>query len=559
MTNMQANNSKFAIKFLPSLLDFAFLMPMVFLFGRMDGMKNLLGDCDTGWHIRTGEWIAANHAVPAKDLFSYSKPDGVWFAWEWLSDLSFAWLNAHGGLAAIALAAILLISTVFALLFLLAMRKSNAIIAIALTMVAAAGSSIHWLARPHLFTLLFAVLFYAALERVRDGRTRLAGIPYLAILPVATILWTNLHGGFVAGIVMVGAYGCGELLRYALSSDRDAGRAARAQALCYFACALACLAASLINPYTFRLHQHVFEYLRDPYQSQHIMEFLSISFHHPAAIFFEAMLLLGAGAAFWSFKQGSYTEAVLLLVWAHGALLAARNIPLFMIVAVPPVAAMLSAWLARAPKFDVAGWLSVTTARFNAVAADMTETEKIGRWRLLSAAGAVLVAALLFAPHPPKKFRPEFDPKTYPAAAVSMIAGGPAGSRIFTFDQWGDYLIYRLYPQTRVFVDGRSDFYGPDFEQKYVDALNVQYGWEQTLSKFGVNTILLPPSMPLTGALKECSRWRLVYDDGVALVFRSVNRSGGETVSALGGTSRDREITKTPTGGLSTSNGKSTT
>jgi hypothetical protein len=69
----------------------------------------------------------------------------------------------------------------------------------------------------------------------------------------------------------------------------------------------------------------------------------------------------------------------------------------------------------------------------------------------------------------------------------------------------------------------------------------------------------LPPSMPLTGALKECSRWRLVYDDGIALVFRSVSRSGGETVSALGGTSRDREITKTPTGGPTTSKGKSTT
>src|SRR5580658_11246128 len=253
---MQASNSRIAIKLLPSMTDFAFLMPIAFLFGRMDGMQSLLGDCDTGWHIRTGEWIAANHVVPVHDLFSYSKPDGVWFAWEWLSDLSFAWLNAHGGLAAIALAAVLLISAVFAILFRLALRKSNAIIAIAVTMAAAAGSSIHWLARPHLFTLLFAVLFYAALENVRDGRTRLAGIPYLAILPAATILWTNLHGGFVAGIVMVVAYGCGELLRFALSPALEGGRAARNQALRYFGCAIACLAASLVNPFTYHLHQH---------------------------------------------------------------------------------------------------------------------------------------------------------------------------------------------------------------------------------------------------------------------------------------------------------------
>jgi hypothetical protein len=548
---MQANHSKIAIKILPSMLDFAFLMPIAFLFGRMDGTQNLLGDCDTGWHIRTGQWIAANRAAPSHDLFSYSKPDGVWFAWEWLSDLILARLNALGGLAAVALASILLISTVSAVLYLLARRKSNAIIAILVTMAAAAASSIHWLARPHLFTLLFTVLFYAALERVREGQTRLRGVPYLAILPAATILWTNLHGGFVAGIALVGAYGCGELLRFAFSADREAGRAAGAQALRYFACALACLAASLVNPYTYRLHAHLIAYLADPYQSQRIQEFLSISFHHPVAPFFEAMLLLGAGAAFRSFQRGSYTEAVLLLVWAHAALLAARNIPLFMIVAVPPVAAMLQDWLTQAPHFHVAAWLRRAFAKLDQTAAEMTRTEDIGRWHIVSAGGTLLVAALLFSPHPPKKFRPEFDPKSYPASAVSLIARDPA-ARVFTYDQWGDYLIYRLYPRTRVFVDGRSDFYGSDFEREYVDALNVKYGWERTLAKFGVNTILLPPSMPLTGALKECSRWRLVYDDGVALVFRSASRSGGETVSAIGGMSRDRRVTKTETGGETT-------
>ena len=44
-------------------------------------------------------------------------------------------------------------------------------------MVAGAASSIHWLARPHLFTLLFLVVFYAVLERVREGRTRICGVP----------------------------------------------------------------------------------------------------------------------------------------------------------------------------------------------------------------------------------------------------------------------------------------------------------------------------------------------------------------------------------------------
>ena len=83
------------------------------------------------------------------------------------------------------------------------------------------------------------------------------------------------------------------------------------------------------------------KYLRDPWNSQHIMEFLSPSFHHPSAIFFEAMLVLAAAAACWNLAKGRFTVPLLMLVWAHAGLLAARNIPIFMIAAAPPVAAAI--------------------------------------------------------------------------------------------------------------------------------------------------------------------------------------------------------------------------
>jgi hypothetical protein len=223
---------------------------------------------------------------------------------------------------------------------------------------------------------------------------------------------------------------------------------------------------------------------------------------------------------------------------------------------------MLTEWLAAAPQFEMAAWLRTAIGKFNAVAAELTETDRIGRWHAVSALGVAMLAALLFAPHPPKKFRPEFDPASYPASAVARISrdvlAKGASAHIFTYDQWGDYLIYRLYPRTRVFIDGRSDFYGSDFEQKYVDALNVKYGWEDTLARFGVDTILLPPSTPLTGALKISKSWRLIYDDGVALVFRSAALPANPPAVALAGDipvstipamdrgrSRGREITKT--------------
>ena len=97
---MQAARSQFAVKFLPSLTDFAFLMPMAFLFGRMNGAKTLLGDCDTGWHIRTGEWILANAGCRSATCSRFPSPGDPWFAWEWLSDVVLARLNRMGGLQA---------------------------------------------------------------------------------------------------------------------------------------------------------------------------------------------------------------------------------------------------------------------------------------------------------------------------------------------------------------------------------------------------------------------------------------------------------------------------
>jgi len=522
---MATTDSKFAVKLLPSLTDFAFLMPIVFLFGRMDGAKTLLGDCDTGWHIRTGEWIVANHQIPIHDFFSFTKTGEPWFAWEWLSDIIFAWLNSHGGLATLVLCSVVLLSATFTLLYRLALRKANPIVAVVVTMVAAASSAIHWLARPHLFSLLFLVLFYRALENVRDGRTRLWGIPYLAWLPALTVVWTNLHGGFFVGIVMLGAYGVGDLLKKMLSPDSAAAQMAGRRARDFFLCAGACLAASLINPYFYQLHVHVVQYIFDPFQAQHIVEFLTLNFHHPVAMFFEALLILGAGAAIWHAARGSYTEAVLYLMWAHAGLLASRNIPLFGIIATPMVATALDAWLAKLPTLEIASWLKSAGRKYLAIAAETAETDAIPRWHLASIAGVALVAALLFAPAPPPRFRSEYDPKAYPAGAIAMLQKD-RGARIFTNDEWGDYLIYKLYPKHQVFVDGRSDFYGDDFVQKYLDVMNVKYDWQQTLGSFGINTILLSPSAPLAGALKESSRWRLVYDDGVALVFQPAAKTG---------------------------------
>src|SRR5436305_2036455 len=210
------------LRFFPSLTDVAFLTPAIFLFSKLEGAKSLLGDGDTGWHVRTGEWILAYGRVPKTDIFSFTMPGQPWFAWEWLWDVIFGWMHIKAGMAAVVLVSIVILCLTFALLFRLALRRSgNCFLAIATTLLATAGSTIHWLARPHLFTLLFLVVYLALLERVRaEGRVKL-----LRWLPLLMILWTNLHGGFFIGIIVLATYAAGEFAAALVAPDSESRRA----------------------------------------------------------------------------------------------------------------------------------------------------------------------------------------------------------------------------------------------------------------------------------------------------------------------------------------------
>src|SRR5262249_49761266 len=131
------------------------LLAWLFVCGA-SGWKSLLADGDTGWHIRTGQYILEHRAVPTSDLFSFSRAGAPWFAWEWLSDVSMALLFGAAGFKALTLFAGALIAVYATVLLRYAIRLgSNALVALIVTWLAVGASSMHFLARPHLFTLLF--------------------------------------------------------------------------------------------------------------------------------------------------------------------------------------------------------------------------------------------------------------------------------------------------------------------------------------------------------------------------------------------------------------------
>jgi len=530
-------------RFLPSLTDLAFLMPLIFIFFRLEGARTLLGDGDTGWHIRTGEWILAHHGVPQVDMFSFSRPGQPWFAWEWLSDVLFGALHQRWGMAAVVLAALIVICFTSALLFRLARRTcDNGLVAIAVTLLAAGGCAIHWLARPHLFTLLFFAVSLHITERAAAGNIKLLGW----LVPL-TLLWTNVHGGFFVVFLVIASYVGGDLVNAAIERDPELRRKFLLSTKPWMWTALACFAVTFINPYGWKLHQHIVQYITDPYQLQHITEFQSMNFHSPAVVYFEPLMMAALITALWDAKNRRFSAVFLSLGWLHLALIAQRNLPLFSIASAPFIARAVTSAIAPVNFARLAGWLHRGAEWFRDTGTSFELTDRIGRAHLISVLPVVVVAALMLAPKAiDEKFISTYNPKQFPERALAVLQG-PETQHIFAEDQWGDYLIYHLYPSKKVFIDGRSDFYGDKFGLRYLDLVEVKYDWQTILDKYAIDTIVIKPEWALASTLKISRDWRVVYDDTVSVVFRRSRPYQTSFVSSNGGDNRDRAIAKPTT------------
>lgn len=513
---------------LPSIADCAFVSVLFWLFFFGQGATALLGDGDTGWHIRTGQWVLAQGRFPHEDLFSFSMQGRQWFAWEWLADVLFALLHDAWGLRALVLlAGVVIAATAALLLRYMVWRGANLLVAILAMLAVCSVSMLHWLARPHMFTWGFLLLTLWLLEADRRRPSRRVWL----LVPLVA-LWVNTHGGFAALLVTVAIYAAGsgaEELWAAWERRANADKTGQPWLRLppglqrYGALLVACSAATLVNPYGWQLHHHIGAYLQSDFILNNVQEFRAPDFRGESLRIFEVVLLLGLLLAGRLVARRQITQALLIVAWAHAALLSVRHVPLFMIVAAPLLAGELTALIAQGAERGNA-WLKILS--------DIAE-DYGGRSRSPSEAGPLVVnfvglaaiatiAVMLGARAGDPKWKAEFPAVRFPKLAADALGERIVGQRLLSTDQWGDYLVYRFHPEFKVFIDGRSDFYDPAIRDEYLALMNGKWGWQRILDKHGFEAALLPASWALTSTLKLDPGWRLVYDDGAALYFERV-------------------------------------
>jgi hypothetical protein len=489
------------LRLAPTLPDLFFALFLVARFGRTDCWQALLGDGDTGWHIRTGEYIL-EHGVPAHDLFSFSRAGQPWYAWEWLSDLIFAQIHRWWGLEGVAVLGAVLVCLPAALLFgWLLRRGAGAWVALALTLAETSAASIHYLARPHLFSLVLMVAGLWLLDEDRRSPT-----PWLWTLVPMAGLWANLHGGFAAWLATLG------LLVLVSAAQRN-----RAAFRRYSVLAGLSSLATLINPYGWQLHRHILGFLGSRWIAEHVEEFQSPQIRSENMLIFALLLLAGVGAAAKMWRRPQWFEASLVAVWGFAALRSARYVPLFAVVAAPLLARYVAEWCgSRAERAPARSAQRVLWESSQALGA---------QWRVTGWM-PVLAALAVFAVLPAAGLA-DFPERRFPVDAVNRNSGllAEPGARVLTSDQWADYLIYRLYPRTRVFFDGRSDFYGEAVGEDYRVLLLAGRRSHEVMARYGFTEALLPLDWPLGQILERDPDWRVAYRDGHAvLLTRSVGK-----------------------------------
>jgi hypothetical protein len=493
----------------PSLTDFFFaaLLAWLFLSG---GSKGLLGDGDTGWHIRTGDYIREHRAVPHKDIFTFTKPDEPWFAWEWGSDLIFSTLHQIWGVKAVALLAGVLVCATATILFRhMLSTGGNIFFSLAGALLANGAASVHFLARPHIFTFLLLALSLWILARDRqtpDGR--------IWLLAPITVLWVNLHGGFLALLVCLGLTAMGYWLQWLFSRSTQDLFYLRRHGIVTAVCA----AATLANPYGYGLHVHIVEYLRSGFVMDAVQEFQSPSFRGENMLQYEFLLLSGIALSGFLVGKKRFVEPLLILFWAQASLSSMRHVPIFAIVAAPILAVQLSEawnqWTRNQSRKSIAAIIRDLGNEFS------RKSLRLTIWGPL----AILATGMSMSAAKGDIWPSDFPKERFPSALVNRYSAdlAPASGqmpRIFTSDQWGDYLTYRFYPRIRIFVDGRSDLFGAGLGKEYLRMAQASYEWETLLDRYRIDIAMVPISWPLGELLKRSPRWRMVADDGLGILF----------------------------------------
>lgn len=474
------------------------------------------------WHIRVGDLIL-DRGLPHADPFTYTFAGAAWVPQQWGAEVVMSVAHRVGGFDTLLTGFAVVVAGLFAGVFGRLLRGGMGWpVAAGVAVVAFGVGSFHYYARPHLTTFVFLAWTAACLvdfDRGRAGMSRLAGL-----IPVC-VVWTNLHGGVLGGVMTLGLAAAGWVGLFLLGRDSPV-KSWRAAAV-LGGVVLACALTPFVNPFGLDMLRIWWGIVASPVLPEIVAEHRPADFEHPAT---RAIFAFGALYAFvlaGTLPRFPRVTWLLPLVWLALTLKGIRQGPLFAVVAGVVLADVWphTVWfrllkksgdtLAREPAADGdagPGWRAWVLPAAVVLAA-------VG----VQAAGvAIPVVGRGWAGAGPDAFPVDL---TEPIRAAYAAAGPDA--RLYNDANFGGYLLYH-FPGRKIFMDDRCELYGDDWLRDYVEVVWSHPDRIETWADrygFGLALVASPPgpdAQPLDAYLAASPRWKLVAAGEQAKLYARV-------------------------------------
>ncbi|MEJ2745677.1 MAG: hypothetical protein P8123_08360, partial [bacterium] len=401
---------------------------------------------DYWWHLSTGKYIIAHRFVPQEDVFSYTATR-PWVAHYWLSDvIGYALYCFIGTPGLIALNAIMITLSFWMVFTTTLTTRAKPLLAAVVTLLAVYAGRSRFYVRPETFSFFFMALYLAIFYRWRDGRA----LRCLFLFPFLQLLWTNLYGGgSVIGLTLLFCFTVGEILNYLCGTGVHARRKRDVVTLALVA--LSSFGLAFINPNGYRT---VFYFLisRDPI-FRHIVEWRHMEMKELLGLH-GLFLFLGIFLILRFIREVDFSELAIFGIFGYTALDAPRSLPFFAIASVPIISSRAQRLVDRLA--DDAWW------------------SRYEKWLHSAFVIGVALFTLWYLYKDRGNFQSDYEfgfgvnKKLVPVQAVDFIVNHGLKGPMFNSYGIGGYLIWRLYPGERVFVDGRVEMYGTDFLKTYM-------------------------------------------------------------------------------------------
>ncbi|MDH3974020.1 MAG: tetratricopeptide repeat protein [Deltaproteobacteria bacterium] len=458
-------------------------------------------DMDLWFHMKSGEVILDTGHFLYEDIFTFTAQGRPWLYHEWLFGIIAFKVYSLFGPSGLVLGKSLLLTLAFLFIYKDSrLRGTNPWLALLLLLLAVFAARFRFTARPQIFMFLLTPLFIYIIDLYCVKQKN-----YLWLLPLLELLWVNVHGSFIIGPAIIAIYA----LDVIISGNKNKGKGLGI----FF---LLTSAVCLINPYGFKLILFTLGFGKESVLSS-ITEWRPTRIHH----FYSAFGLL-------------FTCGILSFI-LRGRNIRAADILLFLFFACLSI---------KAIRFTALFSLAVTPVIASNLESFFSNTRRIKELKIPVKATLLLLALTLFISLGYREISRErmFSfgigrEAAYSEKGMEFLRKHPIEGNMYNTYHLGGFLIWSLYPEKKVFLDGRAEIYDHKFVEDFTAKASPRK-WFEAVRKYNINYAVITYSgkgLDIIGEwISESPGWILVYWDHAVRVYVKNSPPNGALIERFG-------------------------